>query len=95
MSYFYHSDQPWGELSNFSRHSVFLHGLIWPTAEHCYQGQKFVDMRYSEMIRRCQSPAKAKLVATESDALSSQRGLASLQRGSYASSAASKVYAAP
>lgn len=62
--YFYHSDQPWGELSNFSRHSVFLHGIIWPTAEHSYQGQKFEEIRYSEMIRRCQSPALAKKMAT-------------------------------
>lgn len=61
--YFYHSDQPWGELSNFSCHSIFLHGIIWPTAEHFYQGQKFDDMSHKEMIRRCQSPTLAKAMA--------------------------------
>jgi GTP cyclohydrolase II len=61
---FYHSDQPWGQLSNFSRHAVFLRGKVWPTLEHFYQGQKFVGRSHEEMIRRCQTPMLAKITAT-------------------------------
>lgn len=57
---FYHSDQPWGEFSNFSRHSVFLHGKVWPTVEHFYQAQKFVGTEHEEFIRRSATPTLAK-----------------------------------
>ena len=58
--HFYHSDQPWGELSNFSRHSVFLKGRIWPTVEHFYQAQKFDNPLHQEAIRCCLTPMLAK-----------------------------------
>lgn len=58
--YFYHSDQPWGELSNFSAHAVFVDGVIWPTTEHYYQAQKFKEMSYKEKLRCCKTPMMAK-----------------------------------
>ncbi len=58
--YFYHSDQPWGELSNFSRHSVFIDGVIWPTTEHYYQAQKFTHEVHRESIRCASTPMLAK-----------------------------------
>ena len=61
---FYHSDQPWGELSNFSRHAVFIGGRMWPTVEHFYQAQKFVGTPHEEAIRCCQTPMLAKVRAT-------------------------------
>lgn len=61
---FYHSDQPWGELSNFSRHAIFIDGRIWPTVEHFYQAQKFVGTPHEEAIRCCQTPMLAKMHAT-------------------------------
>ncbi len=57
---FYHSDQPWGELSNFSQHAVYLYEQIWPTVEHFYQAQKFPDAEQVEQIRRASSPTLAK-----------------------------------
>jgi len=63
--HFYHSDQPWGELSNFSRHAVFLAGRIWPTVEHFYQAQKFSGTAQEEVIRRCDTPILAKQRASE------------------------------
>jgi GTP cyclohydrolase II len=57
---FYHSDQPWGELSNFSRHAVYLKGRIWPTVEHFYQAQKFASTPEEERIRCCMTPMLAK-----------------------------------
>ena len=57
---FYHSDQPWGELSNLSRHAIFVGGRVWATVEHFYQAQKFVDTPHEESIRCCQTPMLAK-----------------------------------
>lgn len=62
---FYHSDQPWGELSNFSRHAVFLDGRVWPTVEHFYQAQKFAGTPHEEAVRRCPTPMLAKERARE------------------------------
>lgn len=62
---FYHSDQPWGELSNFSRHAIYLRGRVWPTVEHFYQAQKLAGTEHEEQIRRCQTPMLAKITATE------------------------------
>jgi GTP cyclohydrolase II len=62
--HFYHSDQPWGELSNFSRHAIFIDDRIWPTVEHFYQAQKFVGTPHEEAIRRCETPMLAKARAT-------------------------------
>jgi len=62
---FYHSDQPWGILSNFSRHAVFLRDRVWPTVEHFYQAQKFVGTEHEEAIRCCRSPMLAKQRASE------------------------------
>lgn len=62
---FYHSREPWGELSNFSRHAVFVHGLVWPTVEHFYQAQKFAGTPHEEVIRCCRTPMMAKRRATE------------------------------
>lgn len=63
--YFYHSDQPWGELSNFSCHAVFIDKRIWSTTEHYYQAQKFHDDEHQEQIRCAASPMLAKSKASE------------------------------
>jgi GTP cyclohydrolase II len=48
--HFYHSDQPWGELSNFSRHGVFLRRpylahrrALLPSPEVCRDAQRGAD----------------------------------------------------
>lgn len=61
--HFYHSDQTWGEFSNFSQHAVYLQGKIWPTTEHFYQAQKFKNHDLQERIRRATSPIVAKQIA--------------------------------
>jgi GTP cyclohydrolase II len=63
--FFYHSDQPWGELSNFSRHAVFIDDLIWQTTEHYYQAQKFISKHDQELIRCASTPMLAKSKADE------------------------------
>ncbi|MEC6815012.1 GTP cyclohydrolase II RibA [Photobacterium toruni] len=61
--HFYHSDQMWGEFSNFSQHAVYLHGKIWRTTEHFYQAQKFSELELQEQIRSAVSPILAKKIA--------------------------------
>lgn len=62
---FYHSDQPWGEFSNFSRHAVFLLDRVWPTVEHFYQAQKFSEKPVEELIRCAATPTLAKRLAAD------------------------------
>lgn len=77
--FFYHSDQPWGELSNFSRHAVYIHGRIWPTVEHFYQAQKFVGTEQEEKIRCCATPTLAKIRAYEFPPQISQKDWAEIK----------------
>jgi GTP cyclohydrolase II len=62
---FYHSDQPGGYLSNFSKHSIFVDGIIWDTVEHYYQANKFADIVLQNRIRQAASPTLAKSLAKE------------------------------
>ncbi|WP_273860281.1 GTP cyclohydrolase II RibA [Photobacterium sp. GSS17] len=63
--HFYHSDQTWGEFSNFSQHAVYLHGKIWRTTEHFYQAQKFSEPVLQERVRSAASPMLAKQIADQ------------------------------
>ena len=62
---FYHSDQTWGEFSNFSQHAVYLQEKIWRTAEHFYQAQKFNDPILQERVRSSPAPMLAKQIANQ------------------------------
>lgn len=53
---FYHPGEPFGEFSNFSRYHVFLDGKTWPTSEHYFQAQKFLDEALREKIRLAKTP---------------------------------------
>jgi ribA/ribD-fused uncharacterized protein len=58
--YFYRvSEKPYGCFSNFSPHRIELDGQWWPTTEHYFQAQTFVDTPYAELIRLAESPARA------------------------------------
>jgi len=61
--HFYHSDQVWGEFSNFSAHPIFLKNRIWQTVEHYYQAQKFSGSNLEEIIHAAESPMRAKEIA--------------------------------
>jgi hypothetical protein len=51
---------PLHPLGTFSRHSIFLEDLEWPSVEHYYQAMKFEDTEYRERIRRADHPKKAR-----------------------------------
>ena len=57
--YFYSTLDKYGELSNFADFGFEYENLYYPTVEHFYQSQKFVDKDYSELIRQARTPKGA------------------------------------
>lgn len=60
--YFYSTrEKPYGCFSNFSAHGFLLDRLWWPTSEHFFQAQKFVntDRQWYEKIQMAKSPRDA------------------------------------
>lgn len=57
---FYRPQDPHGHFSNFSRHSIIIDDVTWPTTEHFFQAQKSLDPEIQEHIRKLDSPGKAK-----------------------------------
>jgi N-glycosidase YbiA len=53
---FYRVNEPCGEFSNFAPFPIDLDGKLWPTSEHYFQAQKFVDRDRVEAIRATPSP---------------------------------------
>lgn len=58
---FYKPSNPYGEFSNFSEHPISIKGKIWPTVEHYFQAQKFVDSEHEEAIRLLPTAMDAKI----------------------------------
>jgi N-glycosidase YbiA len=56
---FYSVSAEYGELSNFALYSITLKGKRWPTSEHYFQAQKFVEARDQEEIRNANTPMLA------------------------------------
>ncbi len=53
------SKREYGLFSNFSPHPILLDNKLWPTSEHYYQAQKFIDESLQELIRNATSPGIA------------------------------------
>ena len=53
---FYSVTDEYGEFSNFARYPIKIHGKTWPTTEHYFQAQKFLDKGYAEKIRKAKTP---------------------------------------
>lgn len=56
MIRFYSTHGPYGELSNFASYGIEMEGKWYPTTEHYFQAQKFLDDAYREQIRQAHSP---------------------------------------
>jgi ribA/ribD-fused uncharacterized protein len=54
--HFYSVKAEHGEFSNFAPYPILLDGKTWPTTEHYFQAQKFVDTEHAEAIRMAASP---------------------------------------
>lgn len=48
---FYRTGDAYGELSNFSKHRIFLKEKVWATSEHFFQAQKFEGTEHEEGVR--------------------------------------------
>ena len=60
--FFYKVQDPYGFFSNFSPHSIDLHGYTWPTSEHFYQAQKYQGTPHQALcdkIRQAPTPEAA------------------------------------
>ena len=53
---FYSTSDDYGDFSNFAAWPIKVDGKTWPTSEHYFQAQKFLDEKYREEIRRVSSP---------------------------------------
>ncbi|MBW4618767.1 MAG: NADAR family protein [Cyanosarcina radialis HA8281-LM2] len=69
MAIYFYSDreQPYGCFSNFSSHGFELDGYWWPTSEHYFQAQKFVDTHrpWFDKIREVKRPNDAAKMGRE------------------------------
>ena len=57
--FFCKTHDPYGEFSNFYPAQMLAGGKLWPTVEHLYQAQKFLDPALREKIRLLPSPMAA------------------------------------
>jgi ribA/ribD-fused uncharacterized protein len=53
---FYLKGDEYGCFSNFAPYPIELKGAVWPTSEHYFQAQKFVEAEHQETIRLEKSP---------------------------------------
>lgn len=53
---FYSVGDEYGEFSNFALFPIALGGKRWPTTEHYFQAQKFLDPRDREQVRAAKTP---------------------------------------
>ena len=57
--HFYLVGEEHGYLSNFSAYPIFLSGKRWPTTEHYFQAQKFLDEKLQMQICHANGPRRA------------------------------------
>lgn len=58
--YFYDVGEPFYEFTNFAAYQIHVDGLDWPTSEHYFQAQKFVDDPQLQLdISRLATPRQA------------------------------------
>lgn len=53
---FYSVKTLYGEFSNFALFPILINDVIWPSSEHFYQAQKFLDYNLQEKVRAAETP---------------------------------------
>jgi ribA/ribD-fused uncharacterized protein len=56
-------------MSNFESVEIIVDGKTWPSVEHFYQAQKFLDKNLQELILQTPSPGKVKRIANKNKEL--------------------------
>ena len=62
---FYSVSNDFGEFSNFALYPIFLEGERWPTSEHYFQAQKFMDMAYRTTVKKANTPMLAAILGRD------------------------------
>ena len=65
--YFYSANAEYGCFSNFSPHPITIEGMTYPTTEHYFQAQKFLDAQIQKKIVNAHSPHEAALLGRKRD----------------------------
>ena len=63
--HFYSVQDPYGEFSNFAPFPIQQKRKRWPTTEHYFQAQKFLDPVHQEQIRHANTPMIAARLGRE------------------------------
>ena len=53
---FYSVKTAYGEFSNFALFPITIDGVVWPSNEHYYQAQKFLDQNLKDKVRNATTP---------------------------------------
>jgi N-glycosidase YbiA len=56
---FYSVGDDYGEFSNFALYPIVVAKKRWPTSEHYFQAQKFIDPKDQELVRKARTPSLA------------------------------------
>ena len=72
---FYGASDEHGYLSNFAPYPIRLDGETWPTSEHYFQAQKFVEQKDQREIRKASSPEIAARLRREAGRAHGKRRL--------------------
>jgi len=56
---FYSTQDDYGEFSNFAHYPISLDDKRWPTSEHYFQAQKFLNPNVRETVRNASTPMMA------------------------------------
>lgn len=62
---FYRPTDAYGEFSNFAEFPIDLDGEPWPTSEHYYQAQKFLDAKHQDDVRCAETPMDAAILGRD------------------------------
>lgn len=57
--YFYKTNEEYGYMSNFSRHSLIVNGVEYKTSEHYFQSKKAEGTPYEQTIINAEKPSEA------------------------------------
>jgi ribA/ribD-fused uncharacterized protein len=62
---FFSASSTYSDFSNFAAYPIDIDGVEWPTVEHYYQAQKFLDHAKQDEIRAMEKAGRVKRFATE------------------------------
>jgi ribA/ribD-fused uncharacterized protein len=65
VSFYGTAGRPYGVFSNFHLAPITIESVSYPSVEHYFQCQKFLDLRYREIVRFAPTPNQARVLAQQ------------------------------